>query len=387
MRRSKVSRTRLLRPSKEIQRDFPDRGFQWLLDSPTCLHTVMRLKRPELLALVDFSRVERRPRLLVPADLSKLENDALYTLPFLSGIPHTDPERPLLGLLEHKAQPDRRAPVQALEYLTPVWSEQAPRRHPGHMEEPHLSPAAVFLIYTGQTPWPDTANLHELIRAPPVLMPGGMPWQWSHLDLARLPPAELYAIGTPMAWAFRLTQVEAGTVAVYAVTLLQEVLPGLEAAPGEAREEVERVLWYVVQHLYHRRSDAEYARLLPQIQDWGKRSKFEFRREIQSMIRSMAKIHQEEGEQRGLQLGEQRGLQLGEQRGLQLGRGEGESALREALVGLLGQRFGEVSGGIRGALDAADLGRLLAWHQRALNAGTLEDVGIATNGTGAQPGQ
>lgn len=46
-----------------------------------------------------------------------------------------------------------------------------------------------------------------------------------------------------MAWAFRLTQVEAGTVGVYAVTLLEEVLPGLEAAPWEARAEVERVLW------------------------------------------------------------------------------------------------------------------------------------------------
>lgn len=79
MRRSRVSRTRLLRPSKEIQRDLPDRGFQWLLDSPTCLHTVMRLTRPELLPLVDFSRAERRSRLLVPADLSKLENGALYS--------------------------------------------------------------------------------------------------------------------------------------------------------------------------------------------------------------------------------------------------------------------------------------------------------------------
>ena len=54
--------------------------------------------------------------------------------------------------------------------------------------------------------------------------------------------------------------------------------------------------------------------------------------------------------------------------------------MREALSGLLIQRFGGVSGGMQGALEAADLGKLLAWHQRALNATILDEVGISANG-------
>ena len=375
MRHSRTARTRLSRPSRTILTRFLDRGFQWLLDSPGCLATVLALQRPDLVPLLDLPRAMREPRSLVPADLRRIENDALYRIPFRPDVPAAYPEVPYLALLDHKGAPDPRTPVQALEYVSPIWFAQAPHGYPGQYPAPRLSPTGIYVIYTGSQPWPTPPDLPALVSGPSLVQPGGSWWQWSHLDLPRLPPDRLRALGTPMSWAFRLTQVEAAGAAVYEAVLREEVLPGLEAAAATEREEVHRVVWYAVQHLYHRRGDTEYSRLMPELAEWSRGSKFHLRQGVQAMLRTMAQIHREEG----VQIGRTEGVQIGEQAGLH----KGAAALREALSGLLLQKFGGVSGGVQGALEAADLGKLLAWHQRALNATTLDDVGISANG--AQP--
>ena len=364
MRHSPVTRVVLPRPTAGMLKQFPDAGFQWLLHGVDMLLVLLRLLRPDLAPLLDVPQASRLPRRARPDDLRNIENDALFSIPFLPGVPGARRDVPALVLVEHKAVRDPAAPLQALDYLLPSWNRQLPQSHPGDPQEPRFSPAAVLLAYTGKEPWPATPDLPELIVGPPALAPSGSLWQWSHLDLGRLPTHELRRIGTPTAWGLRLTQAEWSDPPVYESALL-EVLAGVEAADASRRVEAWRVAWYCVQHLYHRRSDWEYNRLFPVVQQWGRDSKFQFRQGVTTMVRSMAMVERELAEARGV--------------------ARGEAVMREALLDLLLGKFGDAAYTMQPSLAQAHLDDLAVWIRQAARAQALEEVGIPLPANGTAP--
>ncbi len=364
MRHSPNTRVVLPRPTAAMLKQFPDAGFQWLLQGTHMLILLLALLRPDLAPLLDLPRASQLSRRAQPDDLRNIENDALYSIPFLPGVPGTHLDVPALVLVEHKALRDPAAPLQALDYLLPTWNRQLPQTHPGDPQAPRFSPAVVLLAYTGKELWPSTPDLHELIVGPPALAPSSSLWQWSHLDLGRLPTHELRRNGTPTAWGLRLTQAEWSDASVYEAAML-ETLAGLEAADLARRVEVWRVAWYCVQHLFHRRSDWEYNRLFPVVQQWGQDSKFGFRQGVTTMVRSMAKVREELGEARG--------------------EARGEAVMRDALLDLLLGKFGEAAYTMQPSLAQARLDDLAVWIRQAARAQALDEVEIPVPANGTAP--
>ncbi len=362
-------RLRLPTPALEVIRQFPDNGAQWLLETLALLELLLHLLAPDLRARLEPAQAQRVVRTLLPMDLRRRENDALYTVPFRTGVPGTRPDIPALVLVEHKSLPDPATSLQIAQYLLPFWARQAPPFHPGRPERIRLSPPVAFVLYTGREAWVDQRRLEDLFEGPAELVRGG-PLGCGlvlFLDLHRFPAQRLEQVGTPVAWALRLLQAEWDGADDYE-RVFRGLLPGLSPWVADGQAEVWRAVWFAVLHLFHRRSQTEYNRLAPVLVEWARSH---FGRRASTMLNTMARAVEE----RGIHIGEERGIHIGEERGLHLGRDLGRSAeARDTFIYLLETRFGAVSPAVRARIEQADAGWCRARLARLLTATTLDEV-------------
>jgi hypothetical protein len=86
-------------------REFPDRGTQWLLDTPDNVRAIMRLLAPTLAELMDFTRLQRVRTTFIPDDLRKQMADLLFRVPWRRLMWY------LLLLIHHRRAAAERAPL------------------------------------------------------------------------------------------------------------------------------------------------------------------------------------------------------------------------------------------------------------------------------------
>lgn len=75
------------RPSREVIREFMDRGVLWLLEDPANTGELLRILEPDLATHLDFQRAQRVNRSLIPADLQKQESDLIFSVPYREPLP------------------------------------------------------------------------------------------------------------------------------------------------------------------------------------------------------------------------------------------------------------------------------------------------------------
>ncbi|HET6383146.1 MAG TPA: hypothetical protein VFJ58_07120 [Armatimonadota bacterium] len=68
----------------DIIREFPDRGDQWLLETPENVRGLLLSFGVELAERLDFTRVQRMPTRFISGNLHKHEADLLYRIPYRS---------------------------------------------------------------------------------------------------------------------------------------------------------------------------------------------------------------------------------------------------------------------------------------------------------------
>ncbi len=85
----------------------------------------------------------------------------------------------------------------------------------------------------------------------------------------------------------------------------------------------------------------------------------------------------EKGMEKGLAKGLEKGLEQGMEQGMKKARAEGVEHLRKTLLRMLGKRFGEVSPGVRGRIEAiGSLDELSGLVERILEVKSTEELGL-----------
>ena len=382
MRRSYTSPAVFPRPSPGVLRDFGDRGVQWLLTTYALVISLLALLHARLAGDLDYDTCERAPRTAFPSDLRKAENDALYLIHFLPQVVYPGPRTPLLVLLEHKGSAAYYTPLQEHQYITTHWLGGRQRDlPPGVTPREWLSAAVVIRFHTGRDPWSTPRTLAGLIAAPDYLLPSGSLGLELELDLGRFATQRLRDLASPIGWALVLMQAEWAEAPDHAVAL-QEVMAGLTVTVVPDPDDTWLVVWYVVLHLFHRRSAAEYDEWAPRVFDWARSIFPEAQLEVDQMTHTMADVIRE----RGVEIGEQRGIQIGEQRGIQVGRQEGILWMQDLVLDGVRARFHDAGPLAEARVREMRTLEMLQQAQRALVASASAEEFLARLAAGQNGG-
>jgi hypothetical protein len=336
-------------PDLPLLREFDDRSTLWLLEDPQQLHGLLQILDPDLADRLDFARARRINRSFIPADLQKEESDLVYAVPLREG---GGREVWVYILLEHQSEPDPLMALRLYLYMGELWDTQ--RREWGDRKTPkarrRLLPVIPVVYYTGEKRWSRPISLKHLMDLPADLERFVPDWETLFLHLHRTPPETLTRFASAIGWALRVLQAERLPQAEME-RVLREAMAGLEGLTEEQSGQWQRVAWFLLQLVFHRREERV---LLDVVLDEARESKFRERGEVSTMGLSVAEQLKAEGE------------------------AEGEVKMaRELLETVLTARFGTLSTEIRQALARADVEALKGWHRIAISAPTLDDVGIA----------
>jgi hypothetical protein len=275
-------------------REFPDRGTQWLLDTPDNVRAIMRLLAPALAEQMDFTHLQRVRTTFIPDDLRKQMADLLFRVPF--HVPGTDLELLIALLIENQASPDRTMGFRLLRYLVHYW-EQEEREWESRKtsESLCLTPAVASVFYTGGESWARLPTLADLMNLPEVLREFVPDPRAMFLNLKAKPPEELTAWGDPLGWALRVLQQEHASEEQIAA-VLREATTELATLADTDEAAWRRLMWYLLLLIYHRRAPAEREPLAGIVTSAAR--KWQREEEIAHMSNTIADELIREGEER-----------------------------------------------------------------------------------------
>ncbi len=141
------------------QRSTPhDALFRAILDSPMRAAAILRQHLPSEIAAQLAAAPEPLDGTFIDDELRNSQSDSLFKVRLVDGRPAY-----IYALLEHKARPDARTPVQLLRYMTRIWD-----RH-GDADMRRLPPIIPMVVYQGTSPWTVPRSVIAAIDAPPRL--------------------------------------------------------------------------------------------------------------------------------------------------------------------------------------------------------------------------
>ncbi len=290
-----MSDTPIVPPSPYIIREFNDRGTLWLLEDPALLQDFLRILDASLAEELDFTQAQRINRSFIAADLQKSESDLIYRVPYRSG----ESEVLVYVLLEQQTRSDDLMPFRLLSYCVELWSAQERQwkesRTPA--ENRRLYPVIPIVFYTGRERWDEPIALMNLMDLPDPLRQFVPSWKTLFLNLQQTPPEMLTQFSSAVGWALRALQAERVPLPELE-RVLREAMAGIEGLSEERAGQWRRCAWFLIQLVYHRRSQSEAPGLMGLVREEAKHSKFHDARE-EVIMQSYAEYLNEIGEIRG----------------------------------------------------------------------------------------
>ena len=307
---------------------------------------------PESVArLTDWSTLEPCPASFVDAAFGSHHADLLFVAR------QRGSRVPIYYHLEHQSTPERMLPCRAHGYRHGIWVQYR-RLHPRSRWLP-----AIFtvVIYHGARRWKEPSDVRDLIRlrfqgARPALPSSPMIVE----DLGSYPDARLRAkarsaIAQLVLFCLRNARRS---------DLLERIRKGPQFFKRVMRQRdgpaaMETLVRYILMANRSLDPAALAAAMKSQIGE-----------EAQKLVKTVGERLIERGERKGLAKGRQEGREEGRQKGLE----EGLAYLRNALLRLLYQRFGQVSERARKRIAAAPADQLARWAERVLVASSVQEV-------------
>jgi hypothetical protein len=303
---------------------------------------------PESVAkLIDWSTLEPCPASFVDAAFGSHHADLLFVAR------QRRSRMPIYFHLEHQSTPERMLTCRVHGYRHGIWV-QFQRLHPRSRWLP-----AIFtvVLYHGARRWKEPTDVRDLIRlrfkgARPALPSSPLIVE----DLGSYPDARLQvkarsAIGRLVLFCLRNAR---------RADLLERIRKGprffkraMRLRDGPAA--IETQVRYILMANRSLDPSALAAAMKSQIGE-----------EARKLVKTVG--------ERLIERGERKGLAKGRQEGRAEGRAEGLAYLRQALLHLLGQRFGQVSERARKRIAVAPADRLARWAGRVLVASSIREV-------------
>jgi predicted transposase YdaD len=362
---------------------FLENGLKLLLEDPRNTEDLLRLTDFDLIAQIDFDRLELVRTSFVARDYRHLEADLVLRAPLR---PRPGQRRKVVWifiLIEHQSEPDALMPLRLLDYVAQIFKRQVRtwQSKYGSRRRVRLQPVLPLVFYTGTQRWESVGRLEDLMelgqqfaRVTPHLEP-------LYLNLGAMAPDRLVAQGGHFGQVLRLVQQRQAGTAEFR-QLLREVVSDLERMPAQQRLRWLELLSYIRALVYHERSSREQA-LLEEVLEASVQTD-EKRREVSDMFRSAADDLKAEGRKEGRKKGREEGRKKGREEGRKEGHKEGckegeVQGRRQALLILLRMRFRELPPEVVAQVErTADISQLDAWLERVGVVSRLEDVGIGS---------
>ena len=281
-----------------LVREFPDRGTKWLLESPENTNCLLRIVAREIADCIDFSRLQHIPTTFIPDSLREQEADVIFLAPFLDKMEGTEREVMIYVLIEHQSKPRWEMGFRMLFYMTQIWDRQ--RR--GWLDESipetqwRFRPILPILFYTGKASWNAPLSITALMDLPKPLEQFIPQHNTLFLNLKKTNPEKLVEEGHPFGWVLRVIQEEDATEEEFAEALTLAV-SNLDQLPEEEKNQWERLMYYLVLFIFHRRGEEERPELFSIVNETL--TDHQRREEVLKMGRSAAQALMAEGEVRG----------------------------------------------------------------------------------------
>ena len=242
-------------------------------------------------------------------------------------------------MLEQQTQPDQVMILRLISYMLEVWElqkrEWADQNIPP--AERRLTPVVPFVFYVGRRTWNAPLAFRDMFDVPPGFERFIPSWETLFLNLHKTPPKTLTGFVNAIGWALRTLKSEKASYAKIEQTL-KEATQGLEGLTEEQRGQWERIMTFLGQLIYYRRTPEEGRRLMNLLKSQARRSKF--------FKKDEARLAEQEREWR--------------------------SSVEETLTYL----FGVAPGTNAKALNETNFDTLTAWWLATFSAKTLAEVGI-----------
>lgn len=348
-----------------------DSSYRLLFSHPRMVEDLLRgfVQEPWVEKL-DFSTLDKVGASYVSDDLQARHQDLIWRIRW-----HRREEEWLYVYLvfEFQSTVDRFMAVRVLAYLALLYQDLIRR---GEKAPSGKLPQVVPLVlYNGKKRWWAAREVSNLIEP----LPGGLSvyrprLRYLLLDEGRAAPLEPADRRNLAAALFRVEKSREPTELRVAVAELVDELK------RSGRVELRRAFsTWILQTLIPERWPEVGAAELGDLD--------EVKTMLEETVREWFQQWKQEGLQEGLQEGRKRGEREGRRRGEREGRKEGRrEGLRQGeaqlFLRLLRGRFGPVDRQIRALVAAADSQQILAWSDRLLTAGSLDEI---FNGSGPPP--
>jgi hypothetical protein len=240
-----------------------------------------------------------------------------------------------------------------LFYMTQIWDRQ--RR--GWLNEKlpetqwRFRPILPVLFYTGEAEWKTPITITALMDIPAPLLRFVPQHDTLFFNLKTTDPKKLVAKGHPFGWVLRAIQKEDADKEEFAEALRLAVA-NLDKLPEEERNQWEKLMYYLVLLIFHRRDTEEQPELISLVDETVKdRNR---REEVAKMGRTAAQAVMEEGEVRGTLRTRQ-----------------------EDLLEVMRGKFGGVSQNMENKIQAIrDIDRLKALLRNVIHASSVDEINI-----------
>jgi len=340
-----------------LVREFPDRGTKWLLESPENTNCLLRIVETDLADCIDASRLHYIPTTFIPDNLRKQEADVVFTAPFLDKTQGTEQEVTIYVLIEHQSKPRWEMGFRMFYYMGQIWDRQ--RR--GWLNEKlpetqwRFRPILPILFYTGKAKWTAPLSITALMDIPAPLERFVPQHDTLFFNLKTTAPEELVAEGHPFGWVLRVIQREDAKEEEFAEAL-RIAVSNLDKLPEEQRNQWEKLMYYLVLLIFHRRTQEEQPELLSVVNETVK--DHNRREEVSKMGRTAAQALIEEGKEIGI---EQGALQ----------------ARQEDLLKFMQARFSHVPSAVEQKILAIrDMDKLSTLIERIARANNINDISV-----------
>ena len=335
----------------ETVRKFQDRSAKWLFQQPDNMRELVLFLAEDLATRLDVAQMESLSTAVITRDFRERRSDLLLRVPYrLAADERQQRDLPALIwiylLFEHQSSPDPLAPLRFAMVKLELWRQQLQEwQRQNEPDTPlRVSPVLPILFYTGERPWPGPLSVTSLMDLPTALDRYNRGDDTLTLKLRDVPPGDLEAADTPLAWVLRVWQ-EARAATGLFETALRASLRRLVSLLADDDHRLAELAYFLLALALHSRAPADRERAFEVFE--SEASVPDSRKERIAMGKTIADALIEEGIEKGIEQGVGRGV---------------EQERRESVLRVLRHRFGAVPESvvsrIRGVDDLARLGEL-----------------------------
>ena len=335
---------------------FADLSAKWLLGQTDNLQGLLDIIGSDLVASLDFSKVQLVNTTFISDNLREQESDMVFLLPFRDA---DETEVMIYILIEHQSTVDPVMAFRLLFYMCLIWDQQRQKWVSENVPKSawRFRPIIPVLFYTGEARWQTFLSLETLIDAPEALTRFIPRFETLFLGVKSASDETLLKTDLPFGWLMTMLKQEFADEPAF-IAALERLGVHLDTLSDTDKELWKQAIYYLYLLIFCRRPAAERETLKEIVAEHQK--SIDLSKEEVKQMQTIADYYVEQGIEQGFE----QGIERGEIR-----------TKREVLLKLLEHRIGDIPDTVTKRISRIrSRTRLDSLLDQALTADTLDDI-------------